>query len=94
MTVQNAWDVNVPGFVTLRGVKEHFKVDKSCRKGRMFSDFTEYLKDNPDVSPVQIDTVEGIKGGPVLLTRPLSRHVVHAGLSPRGQYRTLRVRCL
>lgn len=51
-----------------RGVKEHFKVDKSCRKGRMFSDFTEYLKYNPDVSPVQIDTVEGIKGGPVLLT--------------------------
>lgn len=68
MTVPNAWDVNVPGSVTLRGVKEHFKVDKSCRKGRMFSDFTEYLKDNPDVSPVQIDTVEGIKGGPVLLT--------------------------
>lgn len=36
--------------------------------GRTFSDFQNYMNDNPNVSIVQMDTVEGIKGGKLLLT--------------------------
>jgi IS30 family transposase len=48
--------------------KDSFKVDKSCRIGRTYKDFITYMNDNPDTSVVQIDTVEGVKGGKVLLT--------------------------
>lgn len=46
----------------------HFKVDKSYRVGRTYQDFLEFMKDNPDTPVVEIDSVEGIKGGKVLLT--------------------------
>ena len=44
------------------------KVDKSCRIGRDYSCFQEYLSAHPDTAVVQIDSVEGIKGGKALLT--------------------------
>ena len=45
-----------------------YKVDKNCLVGRIYEDFLEYLKNNPDTPIVQMDTVEGMKGGKVLLT--------------------------
>lgn len=42
--------------------------DTSIRKGRSYEDFEKYLLDNPDTSIVEMDTVEGKKGGKVLLT--------------------------
>ena len=42
--------------------------DTSIRKGRTYEDFQNYILENPDVSIVEMDTVEGKKGGKVLLT--------------------------
>ena len=42
--------------------------DTTIRKGRTYEDFQKYLLENPDTSVVEMDTVEGIKGGKVLLT--------------------------
>lgn len=46
---------------------EH-KVDKSCRTGRTYAQFLKFMAANPDTAVVEMDTVEGRKGGPVLLT--------------------------
>lgn len=43
-------------------------VDKKCREGRLYSDFLAYMEQNPGVNVVEADTVEGVKGGKVLLT--------------------------
>jgi len=45
-----------------------FKVDKSCRIGRNYDDFIAFINENPDTPIVEMDTVEGVKGGKVLLT--------------------------
>lgn len=42
--------------------------DNTIRKGRTYEDFQNYLQDNPDTQVVEMDTVEGTKGGKVLLT--------------------------
>lgn len=42
--------------------------DTAIRKGRTYEDFEKYLQANPDTSIVEMDTVEGKKGGKVLLT--------------------------
>jgi len=42
--------------------------DYRCRVGRTYTDFQEYTSQNPDVSIVEMDTVEGKKGGKVILT--------------------------
>ena len=47
--------------------KTHPK-DTTVRKGRTYEDFEKYLLDNPDTQIVEMDTVEGKKGGKVLLT--------------------------
>lgn len=51
-------------------------MDKACREGRDFSCFQAYTKEHPDFSVRQIDSVEGLKGGAVLLTI----HFVEQGL--------------
>ncbi len=43
-------------------------VDKACRVNRTYADFTAYLQQNPDRPVVEMDTVEGNKGGKVILT--------------------------
>lgn len=47
---------------------KEFKVDKSCRIHRTYEDFLSYVEDNPELNIVEIDSVEGKKGGKVLLT--------------------------
>jgi IS30 family transposase len=51
-----------------RKPKASFKVDKKCRIGRTFQDFQKYIQEVPDTPVVQMDSVEGSKGGKVFLT--------------------------
>jgi len=46
----------------------HYKVDKDCYKNRKYDDYLKFISENQDISIVQMDTVEGVKGGKVLLT--------------------------
>jgi len=41
---------------------------RDFRIGRNYEDFQKALKDQPDINVVEMDTVEGTKGGKVLLT--------------------------
>ena len=45
-----------------------YKVDKNCLENRTYEDFQKYIKEHPDTPIVEIDSVEGKKGGKVLLT--------------------------
>ncbi len=66
-----ARNIDLPRKVVYRPRKksaDHFKVDKSCRVGRTYEDFLNFLKEHPDTPVVEMDTVEGTKGGKVLLT--------------------------
>ena len=48
--------------------KTYYKIDKNCLVGRKYDDYLNYISNNPDINIVEMDTVEGIKGGKVLLT--------------------------
>jgi len=67
----SARNIDLPRKVRYRPRKksaQNFKVDKSCRNGRTYEDFLNFLKLYPDTPVVEIDSVEGTKGGKVLLT--------------------------
>lgn len=51
-----------------RKVKKHLKVDKACRISRTYEDFKVFMSENHDLPVTEIDSVEGVKGGKVLLT--------------------------
>jgi IS30 family transposase len=51
-----------------RAKSKQFVVDKDYRKGRTYDDFINFISENPDINVVQMDTLEGVKGGAVLLT--------------------------
>lgn len=53
---------------TRRKNERHFKIDKKCRIGRTYQDFLKYMEKHPDIAVVEMDSVEGIKGGKILLT--------------------------
>lgn len=66
-----ARNLDMPRTIRMRprkNVSRKLKVDKSCRIGRDFSCFEKYMCGHPDASVRQLDSVEGIKGGAVLLT--------------------------
>jgi len=66
-----ARNIDLPRKVRYRQRKkggERFKVDKACRIDRSYDDFLSFMKENPDTAVVEMDTVEGVKGGKVLLT--------------------------
>jgi IS30 family transposase len=48
--------------------KTRFKVDKSCLIGRSYKDFLVFMENTENSAIVQMDTVEGRKGGKVFLT--------------------------
>ena len=48
--------------------KSVFKVDRSCRVGRDYQCFQQFMDENPDTPVIQLDSVLGKKGGNVLLT--------------------------
>lgn len=68
--VFSARNIDLPRKVrySKRKSSKNFKVDKSCRIGRNYNDFHSFMKLHPDLSPVEMDSVEGRKGGKVLLT--------------------------
>lgn len=43
-------------------------MDKTCRIGRNYEDYIDYCSKHPDLPVTQMDSVEGKKGGKVLLT--------------------------
>jgi len=51
-----------------RPKKSPFKVDRKCRIGRTYKDYQDFLSSNPGLSVVEMESVEGNKGGKVLLT--------------------------
>lgn len=67
----SARNIDLPRKVRYRPRKKaasHFKVDKSCRILRTYDDFLLFMKEHPDTPIIEMDTVEGVKGGKVLLT--------------------------
>lgn len=48
--------------------KQRIRKETAIRKGRIYEDFKEYIVKHPECSIVEMDTVEGIKGGKVFLT--------------------------
>lgn len=67
----SAKNLDLPRKVTYKPRKsrhDSFKVDRSCRIGRSYQDFLDFLDGWPDCPIVQLDSVEGRKGGKVLLT--------------------------
>ena len=66
----SAMNLDLPRKLRFKGrrKKQEFKVDKKCRIGRDYPCFLKFLEDNPDTPVTQLDSVEGKKGGKVLLT--------------------------
>lgn len=67
----HARNVDMPRKVRFRPRKAksvELKVDKACRIGRTYEDFKKFREDHPHLPVVQLDSVEGVKGGAVLLT--------------------------
>lgn len=51
-----------------RKKRKDYKVDKKCRIGRSLEDYKNFIKEYPNLPITQMDSVEGRKGGKVLLT--------------------------
>lgn len=49
------------------------KVDPKCREGRTLQDYEKYRKEHPDTPMAQLDSVEGVTSGAVMLTVTFSR---------------------
>lgn len=66
----SALNIDLPRKVRFRVRRKKlvFKVDKKCRIGRSYPDFLDYMKEHPDTPVTELDSVEGKKGGKVLLT--------------------------
>lgn len=65
-------NIDLPRKVRYKKRKENkeqrAKRDATIRKGRTYEDFKEYIAKHPEASIVEMDTVEGVKGGKVFLT--------------------------
>lgn len=67
----SARNLDMPRTVRIRprkGKKKSVKIDKSCRIGRSYADFQKFTEEHPLLPVRQLDSVEGIRGGSVLLT--------------------------
>lgn len=51
-----------------RKKKKDFKVDKACRANRTYRHYLEFCASHPGLPVTEMDSVEGTKGGKVLLT--------------------------
>ncbi len=63
-------NIDLPMKVKMKPRKKYktYKVDKKCKVNRTYKDFNIFLDKNPDVNVVEMDLVEGKKGGKNLLT--------------------------
>lgn len=59
-----------------RKVQKTAKIDRACRNGRTYEDFLIFTDENPDIPVTEMDTVEGKKGGKVLLTLFLREYML------------------
>ena len=69
--ILTARNIDMPRVVRMgkrKKKKDSFKVDKKCRISRTYQDFLKFMTDNPGLPIVEMDSVEGRKGGKVLLT--------------------------
>lgn len=66
----SARNIDLPRRVRYSKRKDKKKSTKNTtiRKGRTYEDFEKYVQENPDIPIVEMDTVEGKKGGKLLLT--------------------------
>lgn len=67
----SARNIDMPRTVRMRPrkrKKKSIKVDKACRVGRSYEDLQNFMAENPATPVRQLDSVEGVKGGAVLLT--------------------------
>ena len=51
-----------------RGKGVEHRVDRTCRVGRTWDDYLKFVAEHPGVRVVEMDTVEGARGGKALLT--------------------------
>jgi IS30 family transposase len=69
--VLTAKNIDLPRKVRYRPrkkAKTRFKVDKTCVLDRSYNDFLTFMENSEHAAVVQMDTVEGRKGGKVILT--------------------------
>jgi len=68
--VFSARNIDMPRKVrySKRKAKHGIKIDKNCRIDRTYEDFNVFISNYPDFPVTEMDTVEGNKGGKVLLT--------------------------
>ena len=69
--ILTAINLDMPRKVRLKPRKKKsvaLKVDKACRTGRTYADYLAFREKEPSLPVVEIDSVEGVKGGAVLLT--------------------------
>ena len=66
----SAMNIDLPRKVRYSSRKKStsMKVDKACRIGRDYECFEKFMQNNPELPIVQLDSVEGKRGGKVLLT--------------------------
>lgn len=66
----NVRNINLPRKVRrkIKRKSSRYKIDSKCREGRTYEDFLSFIEKNPEIAVVQMDSVEGVKGGKVLLT--------------------------
>lgn len=67
----NIKNIDLPRKVRFRQRRKRttvYKIDKKCLEGRRYKDFLKFMDEHPDTPIVQMDSVEGRKGGKVLLT--------------------------
>lgn len=65
-------NIDLPRKVKYKKRKENktqrIRRETAIRKGRTYEDFEDYISKHPESSIVEMDTVEGVKGGKVFLT--------------------------
>ena len=67
--ILDARNIDLPRKVRFRARKNKsvpVKVDKACRIGQTYDDFKLYKSEHQELPIVQLDSVEGVKGGAVL----------------------------
>ena len=69
--ILNVRNIDLPRKVRFRNRTKAttvYKIDKKCLENRTYEDFLNYIKEHPEAPIVEMDSVEGKKGGKVLLT--------------------------
>ena len=68
--VISARNLDLPRKVRFKARKKKriFKIDKACRINRDYQCFKKFMAEFPDTAIVELDSVEGVHGGKVLLT--------------------------